>query len=777
MGLKERRKKIMALMLAACVAGTSVVPVAASDVSVFSDGTDASPEAFDSADVDSANVAAQKTIYINFYDEEANAQVKEEPMQVPADATSVNASSLTAPEGYELVLSGDFAINDSYVYASVRKVATTKTVKINYYSEEEKKQIAEVEFTVDKDATSVNTSKLTAPEGYELVLSGDLAINDGYVYAAVRKVATTKTVKINYYSEEEKKQIAEVEFTVDKDATSVNTSKLTAPEGYELVLSGDLAINDGYVYAAVRKVATTKTVKINYYSEEEKKQIAEVEFTVDKDATSVNTSKLTAPEGYELVLSGDLAINDGYVYAAVRKVATTKTVKINYYSEEEKKQIAEVEFTVDKDATSVNTSKLTAPEGYELVLSGDLAINDGYVYAEVRRVATTKTVKINFYCPDEKKQIAEPELEVAKDATSVNTSKLTVPEGYELVEVGDLPIRDGYVYAEVRKAATTKTVKINFYCPDEKKQIAEPELEVAKDATSVNTSKLTVPEGYELVEVGDLPIRDGYVYAEVRKAATTKTVKINFYCPDEKKQIAEPELEVAKDATSVNTSKLTVPEGYELVEVGDLPIRDGYVYAEVRKAVTTKGITVVYQDRKGNVIKTAPMTVDKDATYINTGKLTAPDGYTIGIIGDIKISQNNKVYITVDQNKKSVTVIFEESGNVVSSKKLSVVATAQYVDKSRITAPAGYRIATTDSKFEISKNNTVTVEVKRSGKTIKVVYRLAKTNRIVTTGKIVVDKKATSIKASEVPVPAGYKMVTTGSCSVRTKKIEIYVKK
>ena len=171
------------------------------------------------------------------------------------------------------------------------------------------------------------------------------------------------------------------------------------------------------------------------------------------------------------------------------------------------------------------------------------------------------------------------------------------------------------------------------------------------------------------------------------------------------------------------------------------------------------------------------MTVDKDATFINTGKLTAPDGYTIGIVGDIKISQNNKVYITVDQNKKSVTVIFKESGNVVSSKKLSVVATAQYVDKSRITAPDGYQIVTTDSKLEISQNNTVTVDVKKLGRTIKVVYRLAKTNRIVTTGKIVVDKKATSIKASEVPVPAGYKMVTTGSCSVRTKKIEIYVKK
>ena len=51
-----------------------------------------------------------------------------------------------------------------------------------------------------------------------------------------------------------------------------------------------------------------------------------MELTVDKDATSVNTSKLTAPEGYELVLAGDLAINDGYVYAAVRKAVTSSNM-------------------------------------------------------------------------------------------------------------------------------------------------------------------------------------------------------------------------------------------------------------------------------------------------------------------------------------------------------------------------------------------------------------------------------------------------------------------
>ena len=83
----------------------------------------------------------------------------------------------------------------------------------------------------------------------------------------------------------------------------------------------------------------------------------------------------------------------------------------------------------------------------------------------------------------------------------------------------------------------------------------------------------------------------------------TKTVKLTSTAQTKRNRSLSLNLKFDKDATSVNTSKLTVPKGYELVEVGDLPIRDGYVYAEVRKAVTTKGITVVYQDRKGNVIK------------------------------------------------------------------------------------------------------------------------------------------------------------------------------
>ena len=509
--------------------------------------------------------------------------------------------------------------------------------------------------------SDVDYEKNTYNAGDEISFA-EMEANISYWYQgegsyAFRKVEapkpTTKTIKINYYSESENKQVAEVEMEVAADATSVNSGSLKAPEGYELVLGGDFTINDGYVYVAVKPVPTTKTVKINYYSEEEEKQIAEVEMEVAADATTVNSGSLKAPDGYELVLGGDFTINDGYVYVAVRKVkapATTKTIKINYYSEAEEKQIAEVKMEVAADATYVNSGSLKAPEGYELVLSGDLAIRDGYVYAAVKKIGS-KTVKINYYSEAEEKQIKEEELTVAPDATCVNTSKLTAPTGYELVEVGDLPIRDGYVYAAVRKVST-KEVKINFYCPEEKKQVAEPTVVVNADATCVNSSAYAalVPAGYELVEVGDMPIRDGYVYAEVRKVAT-KTIKINYYSEEEEKQIAEVEMTVPADATYVNTSKLTAPAGYELVLAGDLPIRDGYVYAAVRKVPTTT-IKISYVDEATDKeVGTEDLVVNQGTTVVNFNVLkSVPAGYELCEVGDFYVG-NGSAKVMVRKTK------------------------------------------------------------------------------------------------------------------------------
>ena len=484
-------------------------------------------------------------------------------------------------------------------------------------------------------------------------------------FAAFADAQDDQVVNLIYWDEESNQKVCEYEGTeglvVDASKTYLTNEDVQSkmPNGYTFysdIATATYQINGGWCRIGVKPVPapTTKTIKINYYSESEGKQVAEVEMKVAADATSVNTSNLTAPKGYKINETGDLQIRDGYVYVAVSKVEvpTTKTIKINYYSEAEEKQIAEVEMTVAADATYINTSALTAPEGYELVLSGDLAIRDGYVYAAVNKIGS-KTVKINYYSEAEEKQIKEEELTVAPDATCVNTSKLTAPTGYELVEVGDLPIRDGYVYAAVRKVST-KEVKINFYCPEEKKQVAEPTVVVNADATCVNSSAYAalVPAGYELAEVGDMPIRDGYVYAEVRKVAT-KTIKINYYSEAEEKQIAEVAMTVPADATYVNTSKLTAPAGYELVLAGDLPIRDGYVYAAVRKVPTTT-IKISYVDEATDKeVGTEDLVVNQGTTVVNFNVLkSVPAGYELCEVGDFYVG-NGSAKVMVRKTKSN----------------------------------------------------------------------------------------------------------------------------
>ena len=484
-------------------------------------------------------------------------------------------------------------------------------------------------------------------------------------FAAFADAQDYQVVNLIYWDEESNQKVCEYQGTeglvVDASKTYLTNQDVQSkmPNGYTFysdIATATYQINGGWCRIGVKPVPapTTKTIKINYYSESEGKQVAEVEMKVAADATSVNTSNLTAPKGYTINETGDLQIRDGYVYVAVSKVEvpTTKTIKINYYSEAEEKQIAEVEMTVAADATYVNTSELTAPEGYELAEVGDKPIRDGYVYAAVNKIGS-KVVKINYYSEAEEKQIKEEELTVAPDATCVNTSKLTAPTGYELVEAGDLPIRDGYVYAAVRKVST-KEVKINFYCPEEKKQVAEPTVVVNADATCVNSSAYAalVPAGYELAEVGDMPIRDGYVYAEVRKVAT-KTIKINYYSEEEEKQIAEVEMTVPADATYVNTSKLTAPAGYELVLAGDLPIRDGYVYAAVRKVPTTT-IKISYVDEATDKeVGTENLVVNQGTTVVNFNVLkSVPAGYELCEVGDFYVG-NGSAKVMVRKTKSN----------------------------------------------------------------------------------------------------------------------------
>ena len=72
--------------------------------------------------------------------------------------------------------------------------------------------------------------------------------------------------------------------------------------------------------------------------------------------------------------------------------ALTQVVGVNYWDVENNAPVGEGEVSVAADATNVNTSALTdIPEGYELVSTGDVAINDGWIFVEVKPAAATTT--------------------------------------------------------------------------------------------------------------------------------------------------------------------------------------------------------------------------------------------------------------------------------------------------------------------------------------------------------------------------------------------------
>ena len=429
------KKNIVSVALAVCMIGTTV-PVTAAD---FTDvpAVENNSEFSDGNATDTCDSYADVTLSFVYGENGETKSVDGELYPIEVPNRYVSGTEVTVPKAVllELLTAKGFSIpegfewNDDIISFDISDLSfgnileveldKTQTVYLNYYDESVEKQIAEVPVSLSSKVTSVDLSEVNAhmPSGYVYAGSkNSLPIKDGYVYIPIKKEA--KEVKINFYCEEEKKQIAEPTIEVDKDATYVNTSAFAdlVPSGYELAEVGDFPIRDGYVYAVVRKVATTKEIKINFYSEKEEKQIAEPTIEVDKDATYVNTSDLAklVPSGYKLVLTGDLAIRDGYVYAAVEKVAVVKykKVKLNFYDEKAEKQVKEVTIKVKKTAKSVTVKEIqkSLPKNYTMTTTKTkLPIRDGYVYVAVTKKAAVKTqkVKLNFYDEANKKQAAE----------------------------------------------------------------------------------------------------------------------------------------------------------------------------------------------------------------------------------------------------------------------------------------------------------------------------------------------------------------------------------
>ena len=357
------------------------------------------------------------------------------------------------------------------------------------------------------------------------------------VFAAEAPVATEatdkeqlQTVKINYYDEAAEKQIAEVALKAEPEATEIALPVIQKhlPAEYELV-STDYQIRDGYVYVSVAPVPVMdiiQTVKLNYYDEAAGKQVKEVEAKVSGEYKEVTWDVVTAnvPAGYVVNQQASAyKIVDGYVYVSVSPAEKTQDVKINYYDEAAKKQVAEVPVQVSIDTSCVNMAILTRymPEGYALV-SSDCVIRDGYVYVSVKNDVEIREAVLHITYETTDGEVVTTETVTAKGADGEAAvfrlgTDFNLPTGYKLSndreQTTEITIPFGSTGGHtmvVEKDANSSIVKIQFVDVENNDEVvAGGDYFVDGDGDGIfHTREIAewVPEGYELQEVGDFQV-------------------------------------------------------------------------------------------------------------------------------------------------------------------------------------------------------------------------------------------------------------------------------
>ena len=775
----------------------------------------AEEETTEETDTESADEDLQLTVDIHvwYVDQATGEGVGDEVIAAPVrdGVYYLSSKNFTVPDGYQLITLGDFSgpNTDSAFTAYVEKVETpehtAKTVQINYQLENgtsvgKGSITVEPQYTEDKTVYyNFNYSQLTdVPEGYEIAVAGDCDVTDaGQVNVTVKEVkAENRTVFVSFEDEETGKILPDVAaIQIANDATQFNTSLVTVPEGYELCSVGDVDIdaNSNAITLKVRKTAPEyKTVYVSFIDENTKIQVGDIQsIEIGANDTVFNTSKLTAPKGHEICNVGDVYVGEGdTVNVEVREIATTRTVYVSFIDEETKQPLENgiQAIEIDSDATYFNTNLLTAPEGWVLCNVGDvyLGTNDT-VNVEVRKAdAETRTIYVSLVTESGDVISPNQEIEIAAEATTFHTSCLAVPKGYELCQVGDMYIGNGdtmNVFVREAQVVTDKNVIVS-YVDENNKNVGTQDLVVGVGDTYVNTSKLNVPYGYELVNVGDLAFdTENTLTVQVRAKEYTKDVVVD-YVDEDGNPVLTTTIKVDEDATYFNTNILTdVPYGWIIAVVGDIPINDNNTATVVvRQKTYTKDVAVNYVDANGTTIAASSVTLEDTATYFNTSILTGvPEGWEIANIGDVYVGDADSVDVLIRETVKRekdiiISYVDEKDGHEVAVSSITIDEDASYFNTSLLTdVPEGWTLAEVGDIY-LGSSTVAKVKIRKTEaartKDIIVSYIDEKDEHEVAVSSITIDEDASYFNTSLLTdVPEGWELCEVGDIYLGTSTV------
>ena len=265
-----------------------------------------------------APVEEVQNVKINYYDEDAEKQVAEVPVQVSIDTSCVNMAILTRymPEGYALVSSD--CIRDGYVYVSVKKDVEIREAVLHITFETPNGEVVTTETVTAEGADGEDAVfrlgvDFNLPTGYKLSNDRNQVTeitipfgSTGGHTMVVEKGDLSSIVKIQFVDAENNDEVvAGRDYFVDGDGDGIfHTREITewVPEGYELQEVGDFQVElhkETPLQLSVTKIKEDKPEKPN--KEDDKKEDKKDEKkNSPKTGDETNAAAAALPAGVSL---------------------------------------------------------------------------------------------------------------------------------------------------------------------------------------------------------------------------------------------------------------------------------------------------------------------------------------------------------------------------------------------------------------------------------------------------------------------------------------------
>ena len=677
-------------------------------------------------------INAGTIINVVFVDEEGNNLGGGDYFVDMDDDGIANFSELDVPEGYKLVVTGDFFVADYTGQTNEIKVEKIQkgTIINVVFEDRQGNNLGGGDYLVDEDGDGVaNYSELDLPAGYKLIETGDFFVKDAADGMTVVLDRDGSAIIHVVFKSEGGKNLGGGDYFVDEDGDGVfNYSELDLPVGYELIVTGDEFVDTDKTYEITLHKINAGTIINVVFVDEEGNNLGGGDYFVDMDDDGIaNFSELDVPEGYKLVVTGDFFVADYTGQTNEIKVEKIQkgTIINVVFEDRQGNNLGGGDYLVDEDGDGVaNYSELDLPAGYKLIETGDFFVKDAADGMTVVLDRDGSAIIHVVFKSEGGKNLGGGDYFVDEDGDGVfNYSELDLPVGYELIVTGDEFVDTDKTYEITLHKINAGTIINVVFVDEEGNNLGGGDYFVDMDDDGIaNFSELDVPEGYKLVVTGDFFVADYTGQTnEIKVEKIQKGTIINVVFEDRQgNNLGGGDYLVDEDGDGVaNYSELDLPAGYKLIETGDFFVKDA---ADGMTVVLDRDgsaiIHVVFKSEGGKNLGGGDYFVDEDGDGVfNYSELDLPVGYELIVTGDEFVDTDKTYEITLHKINAGtiIDVVFvdEEGNNLGGGDYFVDMDDDGIANFSELTLPEGYELIVTGDFFVdeyVGHSNTIVLK-------------------------------------------------------------------